>query len=513
MNPIEISTGRLEGVLEDGIQVFRGIPYARPPVGERRWRAPAPALPWTGVRVADTFSHVAPQTPSPLEQLMGPRPHDAGEDCLYLNVWTPAADAGARPVMVWIHGGAFTRGTGGTLLYDGHRLAARHGVVVVTINYRLGALGFLNLGASTNGRLAACGNEGLLDQRLALKWVQQNIDRFGGDPRNVTIFGESAGGMSVGHQLALDAEPGRDRLIHKAIPQSGACHTALDVERSHAVAEAMLKALEISRRDVDALMNCPAERIVAAQEQVAGYKVSGFGPREIGGMPFQPVVDGRVVKQRPIDLLRDRPECCDRPLLVGSTLEEWKLFGVMDPGVQAYDLNKVRERVGQLVGAGGEALVEGYRDGMPEASAPELFMAIQTDRLFRMPGVRLAEQQASAGGAPAYQYLFDWASPIMDGAFGACHAIELGFVFGTHEDGQLGNFFGTGADARALAERTMAAWTRFAHDGHPGEDWPAYGPGSRISARFGRQDARLDDERGALRELWSGIDDTALGSV
>src|SRR5581483_9337638 len=239
---VETALGRLAGDRKNGISRFKGIPFAKPPVGPLRWRMPEPAQAWAGVRDATRFGFVCPQAPTQLETLMGLTVGEPSEDCLYLNVWTPACDNARRPVMVWFHGGAFVIGAGSQGVYNGKHLAARD-AVVVTANYRLGAFGFLNLRDATDGRAPGTGSEGLADQIMALQWVHDNIAAFGGDPDNVTIFGESAGAMSVSALLTAKTARG---LFHKAIAQSGAGHIGYPREKSARVARAILDALDIA---------------------------------------------------------------------------------------------------------------------------------------------------------------------------------------------------------------------------------------------------------------------------
>src|SRR5208282_24558 len=248
---VSIHQGKLEGDDQAGLFVFKGIPFAAPPVGARRWLAPEKPAPWTGTRDARRFGAAAPQNKLMLTALSAMVVDgEQSEDCLYLNVWTPALGSKRRPVMVWIHGGAFTIGSGSQTLYDGSVLARRGEVVVVTVNYRLGPLGFLRLADVTNGKIPASGSEGMLDQIAALEWVRDNIAEFGGDPGNVTIFGESAGGMSVGTLLAMPAARG---LFHKAIPQSGACHIGVPVARANRTAERVLSRLRVQGGDAAAI--------------------------------------------------------------------------------------------------------------------------------------------------------------------------------------------------------------------------------------------------------------------
>src|SRR5436190_7760967 len=242
---VETQNGTLGGKVGDGVHVFRGIPYAAPPVGSLRFKPPRPVKPWSGVREAIAFGPVACQQPSPLEGMFAAQQQEMSEDCLFLNVWTPGPDNGRRPVMVWIHGGAFVSGSGSTPWYNGTSFARTHDVVLVTINYRLGALGFAHLADVLGDKYAGSGNNGILDQIAALGWVRDNVALFGGDPGNLTIFGESAGGMSVGTLLGTPAAAG---LFHRAIPQSGAAHNARPVETAAANTQLLLDTLDVDGR-------------------------------------------------------------------------------------------------------------------------------------------------------------------------------------------------------------------------------------------------------------------------
>ncbi|MCJ7743252.1 MAG: carboxylesterase family protein, partial [Dehalococcoidales bacterium] len=263
---VTTTSGKIEGTYKDGLYIFRGVPYAAPPVGRRRWLPPEPAEPWSGVRPAKRFATIAPQNPMEIQIIAPPEPEPQDEDCLYLNIWTPGLDDARRPVMVWIHGGGFTSGSGSSLAYNGRILSTRGNTVIVTINYRLGALGFLNLSEVTGGKIPATGNEGLLDQAFALEWVRDNIAAFGGDPDNVTIFGESAGGMSVGALLGMPKARG---LFHKAIPQSGAAHSVNSMERAVRITKALLDILGISPGDTDGLRSLTVERLLDAHKELA----------------------------------------------------------------------------------------------------------------------------------------------------------------------------------------------------------------------------------------------------
>jgi para-nitrobenzyl esterase len=507
-------SGKVEGEERDGIHVFRGIPFAAPPVGAKRWRAPEREEAWSGVRAAKTFGNVAHQNPVALDVLEAFKIEEPqNEDCLYLNVWTPGLDGARRPVMVWIHGGAFTIGSGSQSLYEGTALAKRGDVVVVTINYRLGALGFLRLDDLTNGRIPSTGNEGMLDQVAALEWVRESIAAFGGDPGNVTIFGESAGGMSVGTLLGMPKARG---LFQKAIPQSGACSTANSRERHNFAAQRMAELT--GARDADALLALSPAQLLAAAARTTPLPGQASDDR-LGGMPFQPVVDGTVVPRLSIESVA-RGSAAGVALLIGSTQDEWKLFAAADPAVISLQESGLLARVEKHLGAAARPLVDAYRKARGERGAPttpaELFMAIETDRIFRMPGLLLAETQAPHD-ARVYSYLFTWPSPLFGGMLGSCHAVELGFVFGTYADKGMADFSGTGPAADALSASAMDAWIAFARSGDPSAKgigrWPAYTAAERATMFLGErctlERAPLENERSA----WSAVPTSVLGAI
>jgi para-nitrobenzyl esterase len=497
---VEIASGRLRGVFDRGTVVFRGIPYARPPVHEHAFRAPEPPLPWSGVRMATDFGSAAPQFVPPMRivrGLIGVPIERQSQDCLTLNVWTPAGDSERRPVMVWIHGGAFVMGTGATFLYHGARLARRGDVVVVTINYRLGALGFLN-----HPELRARGldaNLGLRDQVRALEWVRENIAAFGGDPANVTIFGESAGGMSVGTLLAAPAARG---LFHRAILQSGALHHVANEEQAAQVAERFLAALGLTPEDAAGVRYARTGEIQRAQQIVAMQT-------GIGGalMPWQPSVDGDFLPRTALEAL-DRGEVARVPTLVGSNRDEWRLFTLFDPRSRGLAEAGLHRRLARQLGgeAEADALLEVYRAAQRGRRSPaRLWEAVQGDRVFHHPAQRAADGLAELG-IPVWRYLFSWRPPLIGSRIGSGHGMELPFVFGTLRDGILRRTLGASRSAQRLSRRMRDAWIAFARDGEPGHarlpHWPGYDAKERATLEFDRESALIHAPFAAESEFW-----------
>ena len=495
----ETTAGKIEGTEEDGLCVFRGVPYAAPPIGELRFRAPQPPEPWDGVRATQAFSPIAPQVSNPVLEDLLPTPdppQPQSEDCLYLNVWTPSL-GGARPVMVWIHGGAFTIGSGSEEYYDGANLAARGDVVIVTINYRLGAFGFVNLPALGET------NFGMRDQIAALQWVQANIANFGGDPGNVTIFGESAGGMSVG---SLMASPEAAGLFHKAIPQSGAAHNALTMEETEATGRKFAEHLGVAPDDVDGLRAASTADVLAASVSVdplaSGDMSDAASPTP--QMPFQPVIDGAFLSRLPIEHIREG-SADGVATLVGSLDEEMKMIIAAVPQDPSEEDVIAGLSAMHPDGAAAYAAYRAARRERGEDDSPgEIFIAVIGDVMLRLPGLRLADAQTSR--APTYAYLFDWKSPGLDGKLGSCHALEIPFVFGTH--GGAPDFAGSGPAADALAEATMDTWLAFARSGNPTNaavEAPAWDAETKPITVLGENNRVEHNWRGEELSVWDGV--------
>ncbi len=465
---VETKCGGLEGQFENNLYAFKGVPYAAPPNGDFRWLPPQPLQSWKGSRPALQYGPVAPQNAAILPGLPA-EPEPQSEDCLLLNIYTPGLDGKRRPVMVWIHGGAFSMGSGSMQSYRDGSIASNGDVVLVTINYRLGVLGFLNLNELTGGKIPSTGNEGLQDQIAALKWVRENIGSFGGDPDNVTIFGESAGAMSIGCLLNMPEARG---LFHKAILESPVGEMARPLDASVNIARVFLEILGLKANDVSSLRSLSTDAMLRAQQETAIRT-------QQGAAPVVPVADGIVLPRMPLDSL-EAGDGIRVPTLIGSNLEEDKLFSMMNPKVYRMDEKGLLAAASKYVAEkDAPRLIAVYRGARERRGDPitpfELYSAISTDVMFRKTAIRIAEAQCrhAPGG---YNYLFCWKSRAAGGKLGACHALEVGFVFGNHN----ADFCGSGPKADELSKKMQDAWTGFARTGDPSSaslgEWPRYSP-------------------------------------
>ncbi len=501
---VEVRGGRVRGVERSGLWVYSGIPYARAPVGPLRWRPPQPPEPWTGIRPADEFGPIAPQSPPVAGLTIPGDPTEHSEDCLSLNVWTPGLDDGRRPVMVWTHGGGFTSGSGSFLLYRGGELARHGNVVVVTFNYRLGALGFLGHPAAVEGSTEPdeVGNWGLMDQVAALGWVRDCIGAFGGDPGNVTVFGESAGAMSVSTLLALPAARG---LFHRAAVESGPAYTQT-LERARHRGDELAKELGIGELTRRVLEDVPADDLVAATQRMQNQ------PPDPGQLPlpFLPVVDGAYLPRHPLEAVAEGAGA-PVPLLIGTTRDVLSLFALGVRRLADLDdegLDRWMRRAAP--GADVDRLITTYRDvraARGESVRPrDLWVAMGSDLVFRWPSLKTAAAQRKHQ-SNTFVYLFTWETPAFGGELGSCHALEIPFVFGALHRPLIAAFAGGGREAEDLSARMHHAWLAFAHTGDPSHDgigrWPAWDDERRATMLFGPDGGVVDRPRDQELSAWA----------
>ena len=486
---VELAPGRLSGSSEGPLAVFRGIPYARPPIGPLRFAAPEPPEPWPGVRAATAFGAAAAQSAIDVTYVPGFSLWEGidatSEDCLTVNVWTPAL-TGRQPVLVWLHGGAFLKGAGSQALYDGATLARRGDVVVVTANYRLGVFGFP---AIDHDRFAA--NAGVLDQVAVLEWVAEHATAFGGDPGNVTLMGESAGAVSV---AALMTAPRTAGLFHRAVAQSGAGRRMPTAAEAAELTDRLLARLGLDPDRAGDLFALSTEKLLAAQTAVT----VDVRRNDIGA-GFQPWTDGGVLPVQTLDGLA-AGAAAGLPFLAGTTEHEMNLWRVLDPALRRLDEGGLLLRVRRLVGEAAGDLVAAYRAARPGADAVELWAAIWSDREFRIPSLRAVEAHAVRSTA-TFSYLFTWPSPSP--GIGSCHGLELPFVFGTLDSKGADAFAGSGPAAEALAATVQDHWLAFARTGDPG--WPAYDPSTRSTMVLGETCSVADDPMAGERRAWDGL--------
>ncbi len=490
MTIAQTTYGPVEGREKEGVLLFSGIPYAAPPTGPRRFRAPEPHDGWVSVRPALKFLPAAPQYPT--GGLTAAVPVRWDEDCLGLNIATPAVDDARRPVLFWIHGGAYRTGQGNVPWYNGARFARNGDIVVVSINYRLGALGFTDL-SRFGEAFATSGVNGTLDQIAALRWVKDNIANFGGDPDRITIAGESAGAFSV---CTLLASPAARGLFRAAIPQSGGAQHTLPRDAAKIVADRFLQAAGVDTPT--ALQALDAQAILNAQKAVIEQLDRGIDANETLGVPvqaFYPVHGTDALPDSPLNLIAGGASN-GIPVLTGSNADEttlWEYYNTDEPRLA---------RLGQHYGAG--RVLDAYRRIHPEAGPGELAVTLTTDFTFRIPAVRLLEARAAADPAtPSWMYWFCWQSRQFGGRLKATHALEIPFVFDNLDRPGVDVFLGPGELPQAVAARMHQAWIGFIRDLDPG--WTRYTPQKRATMRFDTDSALVMDPQREEREAWEGI--------
>lgn len=492
-NPVvRTKSGELRGIVENGIAVFRAVPYAAPPLGELRFAPPQPVPAWPGVRDATEDGAIAPQGRSRLAHVMGDFERAQSEDCLTLNIWTPGADLAKRPVLVWIHGGAFSSGAGSLAWYSGEQFAANGDVVAVSVNYRLGALGFLYLPE------ISAGNLGLLDQMAALRFVRDNIAVFGGDPDNVTVIGQSAGAASIAILMTLPQASG---LFRRAILQStpfGRISRTRD--DGHRIGRRFVEVLGLKPDQAIKLKSTPVSDLIAAQGELARLEKKFANALA----PFWPVVDGEIFRSDVAPALKAGAGA-NIDTMVGTTREEMAAFYCIDDEIAKADQAAIEGVFASIFKTDQQRYSDEFRRMRASHTNAALLGDLMTDAMFRVGSLHMAEWRAKQG-KPAYVYQFDWQSPA---GFESCHCLEIPFVFDnfsawTHSPMLKG---AEPAEMRGLADAMHPAWIAFAKTGKPDHPrlpkWPVYRREDRMTMRFDSMIGPVSDLAGlSWREAW-----------
>jgi para-nitrobenzyl esterase len=503
----ETTYGKIRGITaEDGIKVFKGVPYGGNMTGTNRFMPPTKPTAWTGVRDAVDWGSKAPQVGGGggevtmiLDYVNGQlgRP---GEDCLVLNIWTPALkDGRKRPVMFRIHGGGFTTGTGNHPMYWGHASARRGDVVFVNVNHRLGCLGFLHLGEIGGPEYGKSGNAGMLDLVAALQWVRDNIENFGGDPNNVLIFGESGGGAKTATLLGMPAAKG---LFHRAGIESGPSMRAGARDRASQLAELFLRRLGLDRSRISELHKLPLERLMEAQQMVSSTRLFPKDPPPPAG--FGPILDPQVIPQHMFDPTAT-PLSADVPLVIGTTRDEAMLRLGNDDQFFALDEAGLRTRVQKTFGGDTDSVIALYHRLYPKASPSEHLIRVVTDSGTWINTITLAERKVVQAKASVYMFRFDWQTPSFGGKFRAIHGSEIPFVLDNISSMQIMTH--DLPEAHSLATRMNASWIAFARSGNPNikelPQWPAYTTTSRATMLFDNMCKVENDPDRDARLLWT----------
>jgi para-nitrobenzyl esterase len=519
---VETSAGKIRGYKRNGIYIFKGVPYGASTSGTRRFMPPKKPEPWTGIRNALEYGRVCPQQETGWWTASGNFTMDGknlasddeykflihrgsaicipGEDCLRVNLWTPEINGtGKRPVMVWMHGGGFADGCSQDLLsYDGENLARNHDVVVVNHNHRLNVYGYLNLAAIGGDEFESSANIGMLDIVAVLEWVRTHVAMFGGDPNNITIFGQSGGGGKVATLMAMPAAKG---FFHRAIIQSGPFLKAQSPDYSEQVARLILDELGLSKSQVRELQNVAVDRLSGAAARAIKKAIipQGVARDSFGETGWGPTVDGRTLPAHPFD--PGAPAfSADVPLITGTTLNE-SVNGIDYPHANDMTVEEMNQKVRQEYGSQSDAIISAYRTEYPEATPFGLYAAIATSR-WRIRAFAQAARKAALAAAPAYAYIYSWRTPVLDNRPGTFHAAELPFVFDNNE---LLDHYGAGDPAASvLNQQVSKAWVSFARTGNPNHsglpNWPAYTADARATMIFNAPcEVRSDPEGKGLR--------------
>ena len=480
---VETTSGKIRGVVVDKVYAFKGVPYGASTAGAGRFMPPVKPQPWTDIKDAKQIGHRSPQQHGILEPLpevgAADRQNPMGEDCLVVNVWTNGLKGNhKRPVMVWLHGGGFASGSGDYSIYDGANLARKRDVVMVTVNHRLNVFGYLYLADIGGPRYADASNAGHRDIILALEWVRDNIANFGGDPGNVTIFGQSGGGGKVATLMAMPAAKG---LFHRAICQSGASIKGASRANATRTAQALLTKLNLKPDQIDQLQNMPFDKVTEAIQGVGG---------------FAPVVDGKTLTHDPFDPVAPG-ESATVPLLIGTVEEEINFFNgtPLDPIDDAELHKRVKQAARGTDDATVDHLIALYKKGRPGKSNVEIYQIIATDAGFSGSVHTEADRKVAQGKAPVHKYYFTWQSPVREGKLRSYHTLEIPFVMENVDEGK--SMTGSGQDRYALSDKMSAAWAAFARTGNPNAKglphWPAFTADQRATMIFNDECKLVND--------------------
>ena len=512
---VETALGKLQGKRDRGVNIFLGVPYAGQVSGERRFKRPSPIKPWAGIRDALKLGNPSMQPPN---QTYGINEPDPAEDCLYLNIWTPATDNKKRPVMFYNHGGGFSTGSGGSAYQDGANLARLHDVVVVESNHRLGLLGYLYLKELAGDEYEDSGNMGMLDIVKALKWVNKNISFFGGDPDNVMVFGESGGGAKTS---CIYAMPEAAQLFNRASIESGPGIRMTDAQTAAETAELVLKTLDISKKDWRKLLDIPAAELLAVQmklpqkiAQQSSVKSRGIGRSGPGG--FGPVADGKALPIHPFDPVA--PDISGgKPLMVGWNEDEAIFFAVFggDPDVLRLDSNGLEKRIQSRYGKNADVILDTYKKTMPDASPSDIYIAISSITLMGLGSIEIAKKKTAQNAAPAYLYNFGYKSevkiPDTDYTFRTMHAMDIPFKFNNVEpmkDGSTG-MTGNRPERYRAALNMSEMWATFARKGTPSAkgqpEWPVYNLDTRPLMRIDTECRVINNRYKEEIEMWKTV--------